>query len=121
MAQEISKAPFAILHIPHSSIEIPVEVHQNLILTNEELEEELLSMTDRYTDELFSLDSRTANQVVFRYSRLVVDPERFVDDAVESMLEIGMGVINSRTSDGMVLREDISKEERSLLICKYYV
>jgi hypothetical protein len=41
---------------------------------------------------------------VFPVSRLVVDPERFVDDATEPMAACGMGVIYTQTSQRMPLR-----------------
>lgn len=43
-----------IIHIPHSSTLIPVELRKKFIINNEELENELLVMTDCCTDELFS-------------------------------------------------------------------
>src|SRR5262249_46588090 len=71
-----------------------------ILLTDEALAAELLRMTDSYTDELFRLDPRLARTVTFPVSRLVVDPERFPDDAMESMASRGMGVVYTRTSDG---------------------
>ena len=53
-------------------------------------------MTDHFTDELFAGSSGTA-RVVYPVSRLVVDPERFVDDAQETMVSRGMGVIYTKT------------------------
>jgi N-formylglutamate deformylase len=52
---------------------------------------------NRYVDELFSWLGDRA--VMFGVSRLVVDPERFVDDDQEAMASKGMGVIYTRTSD----------------------
>ncbi len=43
-----------IVHIPHSSIFIPENERLTLCLSDAELHEELLRMTDRYTDDLFS-------------------------------------------------------------------
>ena len=36
-----------------------------------------------------------ANAIIFNYSRLLVDVERFADDALETKSERGMGVIYS--------------------------
>ena len=63
------------------------------MLSDKELSAELLRMTDDYT------------HVIFPVSRLIIDPERFLDDLMEAMSEVGMGVIYTRTSDGRVLRE----------------
>ena len=97
-------SPFAVLHVPHSSRFIPAEIRPAILLSDEDLATELLRMTDAYTDELFRLDPRLARMVTSPVSRLVVDPERFPDDAVESMASRGMGAIYTRTSDGSPLR-----------------
>jgi N-formylglutamate amidohydrolase len=77
-------------------------------------------MTDWYTDELFSLPEAAAAAVRFPVSRLIVDPERFLDDRLEVMASRGMGVIYTRTSDGTLLREPPSPDERNALIDRYY-
>ncbi|GAG89452.1 unnamed protein product, partial [marine sediment metagenome] len=43
-----------LVHIPHSSSYIPPEMKDNFLLSDNDLQEELLRMTDRYTDEIFS-------------------------------------------------------------------
>ena len=93
-----------VLHIPHASTYIPAEVRKEILLSGTELSNELLRMTDRYTDLLVSgVDS--VSRVVFPVSRLVVDPERFEDDQVESMAHRGMGMIYTRASTGRPLRQ----------------
>ena len=77
-------------------------------------------MTDSYTDELFAPKSEYMQTVVFPVSRLALDPERFEDDAQEVMAERGMGVIYARTSDGLLLREAPTENERKILIERYY-
>jgi N-formylglutamate amidohydrolase len=77
-------------------------------------------MTDWHTDTLFALPNDAATTVLFPVSRLVVDPERFVDNSSEPMASKGMGVIYTRTSDGRALRLDISGEERDRLLDTYY-
>lgn len=42
-----------IFHIPHSSIEIPKEYRSLFSLSVQELDQELLLITDHFTDELF--------------------------------------------------------------------
>jgi N-formylglutamate amidohydrolase len=89
----LASAPL-IFHIPHASIAIPPEARQGLAVTDAELAIELLHMTDRYTDEIFERAVRQGDAVVeFPVSRLVVDPERFVDDDKEAMAARGMGVV----------------------------
>ena len=75
---------------------------------------ELLKMTDRYCDELFT----GFDAVVFPVSRLVCDPERFRDDTQETMAQIGMGTVYTRTSSGEVLRR-VTEEDREKLLRRY--
>ena len=70
-----------ILHIPHASTVLPSEVA--FLLGQEELAYEVDAMTDHHTDQLFDLPG--AHRCVFPVSRLVVDPERFIDDPMESV------------------------------------
>ena len=63
-----------LLHIPHSSIQIPEKYLNSFYLNEEQLNQELLRMTDWYTDELFA-DPQIPeeNRIVFPYSRLICD------------------------------------------------
>jgi len=102
-----------ILHIPHSSYNIPSALRDQIILDDKSLNAELLRMTDAYTDELFY--SPGAVTVCFPISRLLVDVERFRDDAREHMSSVGMGVIYTSTSDQRPLRRALSCSGRHLL------
>lgn len=112
--------PMAVLHVPHTSVEIPADVRRAILLSEAELDRELLRMTDRYTDELFEVESSIAASVVYPVSRLVVDPERFDDDALEPMVARGMGVIYTRTSQQSALRMPPDEVERERLLARYY-
>jgi N-formylglutamate amidohydrolase len=111
---------FAVLHIPHSATAIPPDLRDSLRLTDEELERELLLMTDWYTDEIFALSDADFVTVRFPVSRLVVDPERFLDDAKEVMSNRGMGVVYLRASNGALLRDPPTPAERADLINRFY-
>ena len=103
-----------ILHIPHSSLTVPEEaLHQ---YDAGYLQEELQLLTDRYTDELFALPYTS---IVFPYSRLFCDVERFRDDAQEEMSQKGMGTIYTRTHDNIEYRK-VSAEEKEIILCEYY-
>jgi N-formylglutamate deformylase len=97
-------APITVLHIPHSSRLVPVEERQAIRLDDADLNNELLRMTDAYTDELFPLTSVEGARSGFPVSRLVCDVERFPRDENEPMAARGMGAIYIRTSKGDVLR-----------------
>jgi N-formylglutamate amidohydrolase len=109
-----------VLHIPHASLVVPSDVAANFLLTPEQVEHELLVMTDRYTDELFALPSNIATTAAFPVSRIVVDPERFTEDADETMARKGMGVIYERTASGQPLRRRPSAPERRGLLTRFY-
>ena len=71
-----------VAHIPHASTVIPSEVRARLLVSDEALARELIRMTDWHTDTLFAFTGRLgATRLVNGVSRLVVDPERFTDDA----------------------------------------
>jgi N-formylglutamate amidohydrolase len=110
----------AVLHIPHASTAIPPSELEQFTLTADELHAELLVMTDWFTDELFVLPADLAESVRFPVSRLVVDPERFVDDSAEPMAQRGMGVIYERTSNGQMLRLSPDAMTRQRMIDTYY-
>jgi len=109
-----------ILHIPHSSALIPEEDSNLILLSESELQRELLRMTDRFTDELFVSEGNKYHVIKFPISRLIVDPERFLDDSLESMTAVGMGVVYTKTSEGTLLKRTLSTQERKHLIELYY-
>ncbi len=112
--------PSVVVHLPHASTTLPLDLSPPLSLTPLEIDAELLAMTDRYTDELFALPHALATTVRFPVSRLVVDPERFPDDELEVMAAHGMGVVYTRTSDGHPLRPIPTPAERAALLARFY-
>jgi len=110
-----------LVHVPHSSTMITADVRQTLLLDDVELEQELLVMTDWYTDQLFNHALDLGGMMfVNRCSRLVVDPERFPDDAEEVMASRGMGAVYTKTSDGRSLRQDSVGANRQELLSRYF-
>ena len=93
LVQEEVPAPWAIIHLPHASREIPADLRPTFLIDDAALERELDRMTDHYTDELFAVPATAAATVRFPVSRFVVDPERFEDDAEERMAQRGQGVV----------------------------
>ena len=109
---QVLNIPWVILHIPHASQAIPPELRHSLTLSDAQLHAETIRMTDRFTDELFAIEDTRVRAIVFPVSRLVVDPERFLDDEKELMAASGMGVVYTKTSEGLPLRAALSSEER---------
>ncbi|MFM7327427.1 MAG: N-formylglutamate amidohydrolase, partial [Bacteroidota bacterium] len=89
-----------ILHIPHASTNIPLM--EGYIVDAEILEQEILKLTDWYTDDLFH--SEDDEMVVADFSRIFCDPERFTDDAQEVMAQYGMGVLYEKSDAGRPIR-----------------
>ncbi|MBE9565642.1 MAG: N-formylglutamate amidohydrolase [Proteobacteria bacterium] len=108
-----------IIHIPHAYAVIPERERARLAISDDDLRQELLRMTDWYTDELFDVGGE-ASRLIFPVSRLVVDPERFADDGDEPMAESGMGAVYTKVSDGRPLRSSLDPEERQRLLQAYY-
>ena len=108
--------PWVVLHIPHNSTLIPTNVRDQFTLSDAELNDEIKKMTDQHTQDLFGQGVNSSQVVVAPVSRLVVDVERFEDDALEPMSGVGMGVVYTRTHDAKTLRRPISQEERGELL-----
>jgi N-formylglutamate amidohydrolase len=113
--------PRIILHVPHSSAEVPADVRAQFLLEDDDLACELRLMTDWHTDELFALPPAEAVTVRFPVSRLVVDPERFEDPESERMEAVGMGAVYTKTSQRLPLRDEAeAAREREALLARYY-
>ena len=107
-----------ILHIPHSSQFVPADLRDQIVLSDDDLRTELALMTDAFTDDLFYLPETTV--VRFPISRLLVDVERFADDAEEPMSKVGMGMIYTRTAFGNRLKRSLTPGETKMLVMEYY-
>jgi N-formylglutamate deformylase len=120
MNSRLSYPGWTIFHVPHDSKRIPDEVRNQFVLDDVELGAELCRMTDHHTLELFTFLIPEDQIVCAPVSRLVVDVERFENDAEEPMAGRGLGVIYSYTSDLGELRRVITDEERRVLLERYY-
>ena len=111
---------WVILHLPHDADTIPAEIRDQFVLDDAELRQELLRMTDHRTATLFGAGEGAGRVVRAPVSRLVVDAERFEEDALEPMSSVGMGVVYTRTATGKPLRHTLSAEEREQLLERWY-
>jgi len=112
--------PWVIFHVPHDSTLVPSEVRHQITLTDDELDEELIKMTDHLTLLLFASDAPAAQIIRAPCSRLVVDVERFADDRDEPMAVRGMGAVYTVTSSLKPLRRALLDGERDALMLAYY-
>lgn len=109
-----------VLHIPHAGTMIPAEVRSGLLPSDSDLDREKVRLTDWHTDRLFAWGRGLgATMMVNRLSRLVVDPERFADDAREPMAAVGQGAVYAFGTDGRRLRR-LDDADREALIRRWY-
>lgn len=108
------------MHIPHDATTIPAALRPQLLLSDSDLADEIVKMTDHLTGEIFAPLVSPDRLVLFPVSRLVVDVERFERDECEPMSRRGMGAIYTHTSDGRPLRAVLTAQEREDLMAKYY-
>ncbi|WP_371600770.1 N-formylglutamate amidohydrolase [Streptomyces sp. NBC_00564] len=110
-----------ILHVPHSSREIPARVREGIVLDDAALERELDHITDAHTAELAGVVAKAADVTPWRFvnrlSRLVIDPERFPDER-EEMRAVGMGAVYTRTTHRAPLRP--AEADQRPLIDRYF-
>jgi N-formylglutamate amidohydrolase len=90
---------------------MPADVRQEILLDDDQLNDELDQVTDTQTEELAwaalaKLPERIPKPWLFinRFSRFVIDPERFPDER-EPMNKVGMGAVYTQTTSGAMLRE----------------
>ena len=101
-----------VLHVPHASTHVPEDVRAGIVLDDADLATELLASTDLHTDALVTgldasdgVESSRVRLHVNAHSRLVVDPERFLDPDREATEAVGRGAVYTRGHDGRVLRD----------------
>ncbi|MFY9158300.1 N-formylglutamate amidohydrolase [Aquirufa ecclesiirivi] len=104
-----------ILHVPHSSINIPWM--DGYVVSKEELEQEMLKLTDWYTDDLFNSEEDVMIRADF--SRIFCDPERFSEDSEEVMSEFGMGVLYEKNDSGQIIR-NVTEEYKKKVLDAFY-
>lgn len=120
LAPATVRPPIAVLHIPHAATRIPPGLRRHLLPDDAALAEELRVMTDHNTDTLFPRTAWEAERVIFPWSRLVCDVERFVCDTAEPMSRQGMGAIYTSCHDGQPLRRPPDQLARDWLLRRLY-
>ena len=115
-----------VLHIPHAGTAIPSAVLDQF-LSVEQIHQTVYDLTDWYTNELFRIPG--CLRVETPISRVVVDTERYIEDALESAARFGQGVIYTHSHTTLPLRRrarrplrrTISEDERTELLTQYYM
>ena len=109
-----------VYHAPHTSTHVPSEHRRVLQLDDATLQHELNRLTDHRIDELLVPPSNRQHTLTSPVSRIVIDMERFPDDAMEPASKVGMGVIYTKTTTGAPLRDPPTPTERGDLMDAYY-
>lgn len=104
-----------ILHIPHAATNIPIT--EGYSVSETILDQEILKLTDWYTDDLF--ENNTDISIKAPFSRIFCDTERFSDDSQEIMAQYGMGVLYEKTDSGKPLRK-VTTDLRTEILDNYY-
>lgn len=102
-----------VLNIPHSSTVIPEWAVKDMIIPADELDLLVDFMTDQDVDRLWEFVP-AENKQIATVSRLVVDTERYRNDADEAMSLKGMGLYYTHTPHGKQFR---SRTENSYRRC----
>ena len=108
-----------LVHLPHDATAIPPDAQADFLLSAGELGAECLRLTDRHTAALYAAGLAPDDLLRAAVSRLVVDVERFADDAQEPCAKVGMGATYVRTADGRPLRA-LTPERRAELMVRHY-
>ena len=107
-----------LVHLPHDATAIPPDAQADFLLSAEELGAECLRLTDRHTAALYADGLAPDDLLRAAVSRLVVDVERFADDAQEPCAKVGMGATYVRTADGRPFRM-LTPERRAELMARF--
>lgn len=100
---------YILIHIPHSSLFIPEDYKSKSLISREELDKENKFMCDYRMNEFFD----NKQSIVFPYSRLYCDIERFRDSS-EVMNKYGMGYIYTKTSTGEDMFNPSLKDKKKI-------
>lgn len=107
-----------ILHIPHSGTKIPFFFWKHTVLDKKNIIKFKMAITDTDTDKLFGQNNEY-EKIVFKYSRIFCDVEKFADDSKEIMSKFGMGVVYTKTNEGDVFLK-ASSAYKSFVMKHFY-
>ena len=105
-----------LLHIPHSEDKIPFK--DGYVVSNAELEAEMLKLTDWKTYPLFGHYDNSLTMIC-PFNRIFCDVERFEYDEDEVMAPYGMGAVYEKLDNGAPLRE-LTPELKEKIMIEYY-
>ena len=108
------------IHVPHASLHIPEDVWPEFLIDRDAIKLEAMTSADLYTDQMAREAWPNAEIVEAMVSRIIVDVERFENDALEEMAEFGRGAIYTHDHRQERIRQDILPPRRVELLARYY-
>ena len=106
---------YILFHVPHSSLKIPNIYWSICIRGKKYINNSNIVLSDFLTDQL--IPSR-CHKLVFKYSKLFCDVEKFKADSKEIMFRKGMGVIYTNDCDNIITIPN--KKYKRKIIKSYY-
>lgn len=107
-----------IIHIPHSSLVLPDEFWDGVLLDETEIGKENKFLCDELVDTFVPKEFED-KIVMFQFSRMFIDVERFRSDDIESMSKLGMGAVYLKNSNGQFFRR-YDENYREKILSEYY-
>lgn len=109
-----------VVHVPHASTSIPESVWPDFTVSRDQVELEAFTSADLYTDQMALEAWPGASIINAPVSRIVVDVERYEDDALEEMAQVGRGVIYTHSHRHERIRRDPLPHRRAELLERFY-
>lgn len=106
---------YILFHVPHSSLKIPKRYWDICIKDKKYIDKTNIFLSDYLMDKLIPSKS---NRLVFKYSRLFCDVEKFKDNSKETMSKKGMGVIYTNDCDNTITIPN--KKYKNIVLKSYY-
>lgn len=106
---------YILFHIPHSSLKIPKQYWNICIKDKQYIKSTNIFLSDYLTNKLIP---SKCHKLIFKYSRLFCDVEKYKDDSKEAMSKKGMGVIYTKDCDNTITISN--KKYKRKIIKSYY-
>lgn len=90
---------YILFHVPHSSLKLPKQYFNICIKNKNYIQKTNQFLSDYLTEQLIP---DKCHKIVFKYSRLFCDVEKFRDNSKEIMFQKGMGVIYTNDCDNII-------------------
>lgn len=104
-----------LFHVPHSSLKIPKQYWSICIKNKKYINITNVFLSDYLTNKLIP---NKCHKLIFKYSRIFCDVEKFKDNSKEIMSKKGMGIIYTNDCNNLIAIPN--KKYRSIVLKSYY-